>query len=54
MREVKNEKTSRMVFGNIKDVIRSTHEILTDKMEIAEDIETVVTGCAGSKSDSSE
>ena len=30
--------------GNIKDVIRSTHEILTDKMEIAEDIETVVTG----------
>lgn len=29
--------------GNIKDVIRSTHEILTDKMEIAEDIETVIT-----------
>lgn len=30
--------------GNIKDTIRSTHEILNDKMEIAEDIETVVTG----------
>lgn len=30
--------------GNIKDVIRSTHEILSDKMEIAEDIETVITG----------
>lgn len=30
--------------GNIKDTIRSTHEILSDKMEIAEDIETVVTG----------
>lgn len=30
--------------GNIKDVIRSTREILSDKMEIAEDIETVVTG----------
>lgn len=29
--------------GNIKDTIRSTHEILSDKMEIAEDIETVVT-----------
>jgi len=29
--------------GNIKDTIRSTHEILTDKMEIREDIETVVT-----------
>ncbi len=30
--------------GNIKDTIRSTHEILSDKMEIAEDIETIVTG----------
>ena len=30
--------------GNIKDTIRSTHAILSDKMEIAEDIETVVTG----------
>lgn len=30
--------------GNIKDTIRNTHEILSDKMEIAEDIETVVTG----------
>ena len=29
--------------GNIKDTIRSTHEILSDKMEISEDIETVVT-----------
>jgi len=29
--------------GNIKDVIRNTHSILSDKMEIAEDIETVVT-----------
>lgn len=29
--------------GNIKDVIRNTHSILTDKMEIAEDIETMVT-----------
>lgn len=30
--------------GNIKDTVRSTQEILSDKMEIAEDIETVVTG----------
>lgn len=29
--------------GNIKDTIRSTHSILTDKMEINEEIETVVT-----------
>ncbi len=29
--------------GNIKDTIRSTHSILTDKMEISEEIETVVT-----------
>lgn len=29
--------------GNIKDTVRSTYEILNDKMEIAEDIETVVT-----------
>lgn len=29
--------------GNIKDTIRSTHEILRDKMEINEDIETIVT-----------
>lgn len=29
--------------GNIKDTLRATHEILSDKMEIAEDIETVVT-----------
>ncbi len=28
--------------GNIKDTIRSTHEILSDKMEISEEIETVV------------
>lgn len=30
--------------GNIKDTIRNTHEILSDKMEIAEEIETIVTG----------
>lgn len=30
--------------GNIKDTIRNTHEVLSDKMEIGEDIETVVTG----------
>ncbi len=30
--------------GNIKDVIRNTHIILSDKMEIAEEIETTVTG----------
>ena len=30
--------------GNIKDTIRSTYEILSDKMEIREEIETVVTG----------
>ena len=29
--------------GNIKDIIRNTHQILSDKMEIAEDIETLVT-----------
>ncbi len=29
--------------GNIKETIRSTHEILSDKMQISEDIETVVT-----------
>ena len=29
--------------GNIKDVIRNTHAILSDKMEITEDIETMVT-----------
>jgi len=29
--------------GNIKDTIRSTHSILSDKMAISEDIETVVT-----------
>lgn len=29
--------------GNIKDVVRNTHEILSQKMEIEEDIETVVT-----------
>lgn len=30
--------------GNIKDTIRNTHNILNDKMEINEDIETIVTG----------
>ena len=29
--------------GNIKEIIRNTHEILSDKMEISEDIETMVT-----------
>lgn len=29
--------------GNIKDTIRNTHEIISDKMTIMEDIETVVT-----------
>lgn len=29
--------------GNIKDTIRNTHSILSEKMEISEDIETVVT-----------
>lgn len=29
--------------GNIKEIIRNTHSILNDKMEIAEDIETLVT-----------
>lgn len=29
--------------GNIRDTIRNTHNILSDKMEISEDIETVVT-----------
>jgi len=29
--------------GNIKEVIRNTHSILSDKMEITEDIETLVT-----------
>ncbi len=29
--------------GNIKDVIRATHSILSEKMEITEDIETLVT-----------
>lgn len=29
--------------GNIKDVIRNTHNILSEKIEIAEDIETTVT-----------
>lgn len=36
-------KTSYRKGGNIKDVIRSTHSILSDKMEISEDIETLVT-----------
>ena len=30
--------------GNLKDVIRNTYEILSDKMTVAEDIETMVTG----------
>ena len=31
MREVKNEKTSRMVFGNIKDVIEMPNLIQVQK-----------------------
>lgn len=30
--------------GNIKDTIRNTHRILSEKMEISEDIETIVSG----------
>lgn len=30
--------------GNIKDTIRNTYDILSDKMEIREEIETVITG----------
>lgn len=30
--------------GNIQQVVRSTHEILSQKMEIVEDIETIVSG----------
>ncbi|MEG2813101.1 MAG: hypothetical protein RSA79_00720 [Oscillospiraceae bacterium] len=30
--------------GNIKDIIRNTHSILNDKMDISEDIKTIVTG----------
>lgn len=30
--------------GNIQQVLRNTHEILTQKMEIKEDIETIVSG----------
>ena len=29
--------------GNLKEIIRNTHEILSDKMEIREDLETIVT-----------
>lgn len=30
--------------GNIKDTVRNTYDILSDKMSIAEEIETIVTG----------
>jgi len=30
--------------GNIKDIIRNTYEILSDKMQISEEIETMITG----------
>ena len=33
--------------GNIKDTIRNTHRILSEKMEITEDIETIVAGNKG-------
>ena len=36
-------KVSYRKGGNIKDVIRNAHRILNDKMEIMEDIETIVT-----------
>lgn len=36
-------KVSYRKGGNIKDIIRNTHSILNDKMEIAEEIETLVT-----------
>lgn len=36
-------KVSYRKGGNMKDIIRNTHAILNDKMEIREDIETVVT-----------
>ena len=36
-------KVSYRKGGNIKEVIRNTHEILSDKMEIQEEIETIVT-----------
>lgn len=36
-------KVSYRKGGNIKDIIRNTHSILSDKMEIAEEIETLVT-----------
>lgn len=29
--------------GNMKEIIRNTHEILKDKLEISEDIETIIT-----------
>lgn len=48
--EIDDIKTFANVFnisyrkgGNIKDVIRNTHSILSEKIEIAEDIETTVT-----------
>lgn len=36
-------KISYRIGGNIKEIIRNTHSILNDKMEISEDIETLVT-----------
>lgn len=36
-------KTCYLLGGNMKDVIRNTHAILSEKMEIAEEIETMVT-----------
>lgn len=30
--------------GNIKDVIKSTHQIISEKMEVEQEIETIVTG----------
>ena len=36
--------------GNIKDTIRSTYDILSDKMSTAEEIETIVTGSKSEQS----
>jgi tight adherence protein B len=42
-------KCSHRKGGDIRDAIRSTHEILSDKMEIREEIETAVTAAAAER-----
>lgn len=37
-------KVSYRKGGNFKDIIRNTHSVLSDKMEIKEDIETILSG----------